>query len=138
MTFLRQNGFAQFLGGNWCTRFACHLTESRDDTRGDGPRLSVADRSPIRLYDRDNLCGSAREEAFVSNKNIMARDVSFPNFDAKLGGDFKYYRACNPSQRASRNGWRENLAVFHDENIVSGAFGNVSCIVQHKGFIRAR
>src|SRR5213596_335580 len=132
MTFLRQNRFVQFLGGNWCTGFACHLTESR----GDAPWLSVADRSPIRLYDRNNLCGSAREEAFVSNKNIMTRDVSFPNFDAKFGGDFKHHRARNSSQRTGSDGRREDLAVFKDEDIISSAFGNVPRVIQHERFIR--
>src|SRR5207302_9288998 len=103
MTFLRQKRLSQFLGGNWCTGFACHLTESRDDTCGNGPWLSVADRSPICFYDRDNLRGSAREEAFVSNKNIMARNISFANSDAKFGGEFKYYLACNHLQPTVRH-----------------------------------
>ena len=55
------------------------------------------------------------EEAFVSNKNIMTRDVSFPNFDAKFGGDFKHDRARNSSQRAGRDRRREDLTVFNDE-----------------------
>src|SRR5437764_15474792 len=109
MTFLRQKRLSQFLGGNWCTGFACHLTESRDDARGDGPWFSVADRSPIRLYDRDDPCCSGREEAFVSNKNIMARNAGVAGFDAKFGADFNYCRACNPWQRAGHDPWRVNL-----------------------------
>src|SRR5215471_11281783 len=54
-----------FLSKNWCAGFACHLTESTDDARRDGPWFSVANRSPIRLYDRDNLRSSARKKAFV-------------------------------------------------------------------------
>ena len=77
MTFLLRAGFAQFLGVNWRTGFARHLTKSRDHACCDGPRFSVADRSPIRFDDRDNLCSSAGEEAFVSDKNIMPCDVSF-------------------------------------------------------------
>src|SRR5882757_3004857 len=132
------SGFAQFLGENWCTCFVRHLTKSRDDARGDGTRFSVADRSPICFYDWDNLCGSARKKAFVSNKNIMTRDVSFPNFDVKFGGDFKHYRARNSSQRAGRDGRREDLAVFNNEYIISSAFGNVPCVIQHERFIRPR
>src|SRR5215470_13368350 len=81
-------GFAQFFSGeNWCTGFSRHLTKSRDDARGDRPRFPTADRASIGLYNRDDLRGGACEEAFVSNKNIVARDVSFQNLDAEFGGD---------------------------------------------------
>jgi hypothetical protein len=68
----------------------------------------------------------------------MTRDISFPNFDAKFGGDFKHHRACNPPQRTGRNGRREDLALLNDENIIRSAFGNVPRVIQHERFIRAR
>src|SRR5947207_15226154 len=105
MTFLRQKRLSQFLGGNWCTGFACHLTESRDDARGDCPSFSVADRSPIRLYDRVDLYCSAREEAFVSYNNIMAPNAGVAVFDAKFGRDFKDHGAWHPSAHPRKHQW---------------------------------
>ena len=76
------------------------------------------------------------EETFIRDKNIVPRNVGFRELDAKFGGHLKHSQARNSSQRTGRDGRREDLAVFNDEDIISGAFRNVARVIQHKRFIR--
>jgi hypothetical protein len=117
-------GAAQFLGGNWRADFVSDGIS--DDARGDRPGFrcqSVAIR-----FTTDNLCAVP---AIVSNKNIMACDISFPNFDAKFG-------AFSNAAKRSSSGPAEMVAESCSRCQYQRCIRQRFRIVQHRGFIRAR
>ena len=66
----------------------------------------------------------------------MARDVRLRNFDAQFRCDLEHNTARNSAQCAGGDRRRENLTTLDDENVVSGAFGDVPCIVHHQCLVR--
>src|SRR5262249_27172535 len=121
-------------------RGAClagHLAEPCDDARGDRAWFSVSDKAAIGFDHRHDLGSGSRKETFVCHEYIVSREIRLDNFEVEFATNIKQHRGCYPSQRSGGDGRGEDLTVLDDEDVIGSAFGDVSRVVQHQGFVGA-
>src|ERR1700675_3915764 len=100
------------------------------DRCGSGGNLVAVD-----FADADEIAIRRRNKNFVCGVKIFGAKRLLDNSDARFGSDFEEDTARDAFEAAGIQRRRENLAVFHDENIGGGAFGNFAALVEKDDFV---
>src|SRR4029450_8803740 len=105
--------------------FTPHLIEvERLQLLRDRTAFAGADCATIELADRQHFGGRAREECFVGDVNLVARNAALRAGKPKLLRQ-REDRAPGDAVEARRELRRVDPAVAHDEDVLSRAFGHV-------------
>ena len=107
------------------------FAEGGDDLGGDGAGFAVTDEAAVELDGGDDLGGGAGEEAFVGGEEVVASHHLLFAGEAELAEDFDDGLAGDAVETASGDGRGVDFAVFGDEDVVAGAFGDVALFVEH-------
>ena len=112
------------------------MAKPGDHARTDRPRLARSNSPAIYFDDRDNFGGRSGEETFIGDKYIVASNIGFNDFEAELRGNLEDDPTRNSAQCAGGNRRRENVAALDDEDIVGGAFSDLTAGLSAPGLVR--
>jgi hypothetical protein len=108
--------------------------ELEGDGTGAAFGVTMADFAFVEFHHGDDFGGGSGEEGFFSGVKIVAREGSFANGDARCFAEIKDDLAGDAIERAIGDRRGNDLAFFDDEDVVSGALGNVALLVEHEAF----
>jgi hypothetical protein len=100
------------------------------DGAGSGDNLAAVD-----FADADEIAIRRRNKNLVCGVKIFGAKGLLDDRDARFGSDFEEDTARDTFEAAGIQRRRENLAVFHGENIGGGAFGNFAALVEKDDFV---
>ncbi len=122
------------LARDWVLSFADRSIEGVNQAFGDGAGLAIGDGTAVDFGDGDDFGAGAGEEAFVGDVDVLAGHVFFGCRDAGSAGELHNDLAGDAHEDAAVFGWGEELAIFDDEDVVAGAFGDHAEVIEHEGF----
>ncbi len=117
--------------------FADVFAEEVEQLVGDGAGFAGADLAAVDFGDGDDFGGGAGEEAFVSDVDIVTGHGDFFEGDVGLLRQMNDGVAGDAFEDAGVFGGGRQLAVFDQEDVVAGAFRDVTFVVHHNGFFLA-
>ncbi len=91
----------------------------------------------IDLGDGDDLGGRAGEEDLIGTLDLFGCHVLDVAGDVKFRAQVHDEAARDAFENTRIAGWREDLAVLDDEDVVAGALADVTIDVEHDGLIAA-
>src|SRR5271165_2146292 len=101
---------------------------------GDGAGVAIGDRDAVDGTDGRDLRRSTGEEDFVSNIKQLARQRLLDHRHAEVASQREHAVARNAGEHGvGKRGGVDN-AVAHDEEVLAGAFGEVSVDVEGDAF----
>ena len=106
------------------------IVELVRDRAGSGGNLVAVD-----FADADEIAIRRRNKNLVCGVKIFGAKGLLDDRDARFGSDFEEDTARDAFEAAGIQRWRENLVVFHGENIGGGAFGNFAALVEKDDFV---
>src|SRR6516164_8670406 len=96
--------------------------------------LSSADRPSIELNRWDDFGGSSSQKTFVCRKDIIPRQIAFPDRHLILRCKFENDLARNPFKRTRVHWWSPDVTAFYDKEVVARTLGDIALLVQHYPF----
>lgn len=129
-------GFRSFWSDGSSGR-ADYFAEARDDFLGDGARFASSEDALIEFGGGDDFGGGAGEKAFVAGIDIVAGQVAFGERNAQLSGNVDDRGAGDAGQGAGGDRRGGDETVADDEDVVAGAFGYQSQVIEDQSFFGA-
>ncbi|MNI43578.1 hypothetical protein D3C73_979110 [compost metagenome] len=99
--------------------------------------MTFADNPTINFTYSDNFSSCTCKENFISNIYIMHSERFFLNFVTLIVANFDDSLTCN-TVKSTQVAWRcSDYAIFHDKNVVTRAFRNITLSIHHNRFTRS-
>lgn len=103
--------------------------------RGDLSGLPVSDRTAVDLGDGDDFRGGTGKPDLVGGRQLEPGDGTLADLVSEVLGDLDDGCPGDTLEDALCDGRGEDLSEFVHEDVLSGALGDVSLLVQHNGLV---
>ncbi len=113
------------------------LAELGADSSGERAGFARTDYAGVDFHDRNHFGRGAGKEYFIRIPDVVARYIRFNYRDFERRGDFKRHLAGDAHQGTGVWGRRDQPAFVNQEDVIAGALGDITLLVEHEAFVEA-